>query len=259
MGADEAFISSGTWSLMGVESERPFVDETARLLNFTNEGGVNGRYRVLKNIAGLWLIQQMGKELGMRNATVLTRAAEAAVPWRSLINPTDARFLRPPSMITAVREFCAETGQPEPVDEGALARCAFESLALSYRQVKSELESLLGRSIARIHIGGGGGQNRLLDQLTADTCQVPVIVGPAEVSVLGNACVQFIALGVLASLGEARALIRRSFAVQDVEPRHVVPDAVWNRFYEYARRPGPNTPERRSLASRPSPPESPPS
>ncbi len=232
--ADEAFVSSGTWSLMGVESARPLAGEDARGMNFTNEGGVGGRYRVLKNIAGLWFTQRIGEELGM-GAPPLVAAAEAAAPWRALIDPDDGRFLSPPSMIAAIRGFCAETGQPEPSGAGELARCALDSLALSYRRVKGEIETLLGHPVARIHIGGGGAQNLLLDQLAADACQVPVIVGPAEISVLGNACVQLIALGVLSSLDDARALVRRSFDTREVEPRQPVPDAVWARFQSFAR------------------------
>jgi rhamnulokinase len=234
-GADEAFISSGTWSLMGVESERPLADETARRLNFTNEGGVGRRYRVLKNIAGLWLLQRIGEERGLRDAVHLVAAAHRAAPWRSAIDPDDPRFLNPPSMIDAIRGYCAETGQPAPADDGELVRCALESLALSYRRVKGELEAALGHPLARVHIGGGGGRNRLLDQLAADACQVPVIVGPAEISVIGNACVQLIALGALSSLREARALIRRSFAPQLVEPRGQVPEAAWRRFQALPR------------------------
>jgi rhamnulokinase len=236
-GADaEAFISSGTWSLMGVETARPLADETARRLNVSNEGGVERRTRALKNSAGLWLLQRIGGEMELA-AAELAAAAEAAAPWRSLVDPDDPRFLDPPNMACAIRSFCAETGQPEPDDAGALARCALESLALCYRRVKLELELLLGRTIARIHIGGGGGQNRLLDQLAADACEVPVLVGPAEVSVLGNACVQLIGLGQLGSLDEARALVRRSFAPIEFAPRAKVPDAAWSRFQALAAPP----------------------
>ncbi|HKE16040.1 MAG TPA: rhamnulokinase [Kofleriaceae bacterium] len=241
-GADEAFISSGTWSLMGVESERPLVDDAARQANFTSEGGVGRRFRVLKNIAGLWLLQRIGEERGHRDAAALVSAALGAPPWRSVIDPDDPRFLNPDSMVGAMVGFCRETGQPAPADDGELARCALESLALSYRRVKGELEAALGHPLVRIHIGGGGGRNELLDQLAADACQVPVIVGPAEVSVLGNACVQLIALGELSSLRDARALIRRSFAPQLVEPRAQVPEAAWRRFQALPRPPSRGSP-----------------
>lgn len=261
---DEAFISSGTWSLMGVESQHPIASESARRLNFTNEGGVERRYRVLKNIAGLWLTQCIGRELGKPEASLLA-AASAAAPWRSSIDPDDARFLNPPSMIEAIRSFCVETGQPEPADEGALVRCALESLALSYRHVKDELESLLGRRLTRIHIGGGGGQNGMLNQLAADACEVPVVVGPKEISLLGNGCVQLIALGALSSLDQARALVRRSCTAPELQPRAAIPEHVRARFQTFSRRRAESDRaqsdrvERDPSAERPSAPESPPS
>jgi rhamnulokinase len=225
----DAFLISGTWSLMGLESERALADDAARRLGFTNEGGVERRYRVLKNIAGLWLVQRLARELRKPEAQ-LAAAAATASPWRSLVDPDDPRFLNPPSMVGAIRSFCAETAQPEPADEGALARCAFESLALAYRRVKGELEQLLGRPLARLRVGGGGGQNALLNQLTADACQLPLAVGPAESSVLGNACVQLLALGAFRSLDEARAALGRSFATSELAPRGLVPDAALERF-----------------------------
>jgi len=255
-GEHEAFLISGTWSLMGIESARPFVDATARGLNFTNEGGVERRYRVLKNIAGLWLTQRIGQESGTRDED-LVAAARTARPWRSLIDPEDARFLSPPSMIAAIRGFCAETGQPEPADVGALARCAFDSLALSYRRVMGELEGLLGHPITRIHIGGGGTQNRLLDQLAADACNVPVIIGPAESSVLGNACVQLIGLGVFGGLADARAHIRRSFPEDTMLPRGQVPHDAWDRFRALGQRRPPSDAADRGPIISPQAPQAP--
>jgi rhamnulokinase len=137
-------------------------------------------------------------------------------------------------MIAAIRALCAETGQPAPADPGALVRCALDSVALRYRRVKIELETVLGHPLARIHLGGGGGQNRLLVQLAADACELPVIIGPSEIAVLGNAGVQLVALGVLGSLREARAMIRRSFAPREVAPRQRVPDLAWARFESLA-------------------------
>jgi rhamnulokinase len=234
-GPDEAFLISGTWSLMGIESARPFHDAAARRLNFTNEGGVERRYRVLKNLAGLWLTQRIAHESGARD-TDLIAGAEAAAPWRSLIDPEDPRFLSPPSMIAAIRGFCVETGQPVPGDAGQLARCAFDSLALSYRRVKAELEGLLGHPLARLHVGGGGSRNRLLDQLAADACDLPLILGQAESSLVGNACVQLIGLGIFDSLGDARAQLRRAFPGHTVVPRGTVPGSVWDRFSDLGQR-----------------------
>jgi len=232
---DEAFISSGTWSLMGIESPVPFANATARRLNFGNEGGLERRYRVLKNIMGLWLVQRIRQESGSPDHATLVEAAEAAKPWRSLVHPNDARFLNPPSMTAAIRDFCAGTGQPVPEGLGALARCAIDSLALSYRQVKDELETLRGRPLTRIHIVGGGCQNRLLDQLCADACRLPVSAGPVETTCLGNACGQLMALGVLRSLADARALVRQSYAVEEFLPRKAVPEAIWERFQSLAK------------------------
>jgi rhamnulokinase len=229
----EAFIISGTWSLMGVESQRPLVDEVALRCNVSNEGGVERRFRVLKNIVGLWLMQRLAQELG-KPESVLVAAAAAAPAWRASIDPTDGRFLNPASMVAAIQGFCSETGQEPPAGEGALARCALESLALSYRRVKDELERLLDRPLIRLRMGGGGVQNGLLNQLTADACEVPVQVGPAESSALGNGCVQLIGLGVFSSLDEARAIVRRSFDSSEIEPRCSVPDAVRERFARLA-------------------------
>jgi len=234
-GPDEIFISSGTWSLMGFESRAPFASETARRLNFANEGGVERRYRVLKNIAGLWLVQRIRLEAGSPDHAAVVEAARAAEPWRSLVDPDDPRFLNPPSMSEAIHAFCAESGQPVPKGLGGLARCALDSLALSYRRVKGEIETLRGATASRIHIVGGGAQNRLLDQLCADACQLPVLAGPIETSALGNACAQLIALGALRSLAEARALVRRSCAVEEYHPRGAVPGAAWKRFQSFAR------------------------
>jgi rhamnulokinase len=225
----EAFLISGTWSLMGVESSRPLADEVARRLNVTNEGGVERRYRVLENVAGLWLLQRIARELDEPESALVAAAARAPA-WRSSIDPDDARFLNPPSMVAAIRSFCVETEQEVPADGGALARCVLESLALAHRRVKDDLELLLGRPLTRIRVGGGGTQVRLLEQLTADACQVPLEAGPAEISLLGNACVQLIGLGAFASLDEARGILRRSFERNELEPRSVVPDAVRERF-----------------------------
>jgi rhamnulokinase len=236
-GEDDVFISSGTWSLMGIESPIPFASDAARRLNVTNEGGVERRYRVLKNIAGLWIIERIRKELGERHEDLI-EAARAAPAWHSLIDPHDPGFFNPPSMVEAIATFCAATGQPRPETAGALARTVFESLALSYRTVAGELASLRGRPVSRIHIVGGGSQNRFLNQLAADACEVPVRTGPVETSALGNACVQLVGLGVLPSLDAARALIRRSYPAVDYAPRTPVPDEPVQRFAAFcARRP----------------------
>jgi rhamnulokinase len=235
-GTDTAYISSGTWSLMGIESRVPLAGEDALRENVTNEGGVERRFRVLKNIVGLWLTQRIRQELGGEDHAALVAAAAAAAPWRSLIDPEDPRFYNPPSMIEAVRGFCAETDQPVPEGAGALARCAFESLALCYRRTAAGLAALRGRPLERIHIVGGGSQNRLLDQLCADACQLPVRAGPVETAALGNACVQLIALGALPSLDAARALVRRSFEVVELAPGAPPPPEALQRFEGFGAR-----------------------
>jgi rhamnulokinase len=240
-GDGEVFLSSGSWSLMGIESRVPFASDAAQRLNVTNEGGVERRYRVLKNITGLWIIERIRKELGDVEVRELVEAAGAAAPWRSLIDPDDPRFFHPPSMVNAIVAFCADTGQPRPDTAGALARAVFDSLALSYRTVSGELAELRGSPVSRIHIVGGGSQNRLLNQLCADACEVPVRAGPVETSALGNACLQLVGLGVLPSLDAARALIRRSYPVEDYTPGAPVPADSLHRFaaFRAARAPHP--------------------
>ena len=229
-GDGEVFLSSGTWSLMGIESRVPFASDAARLMNVTNEGGVERRYRVLKNIMGLGIVERIRQELGSDGHGDLVDAARAAAPWRSLIDPDDPSLFHPPSMVQAIAAFCARTGQPCPENPGSLVRAVFDSLALSYRAVAGELAALRGRPMSRIHIVGGGSQNRLLNQLAADACEVPVRSGPVETSALGNACVQLMGLGVLPSLDAARALIRRSYPVEEYTPDAPVPRDVLQRF-----------------------------
>ncbi len=233
---DEAFISSGTWSLMGIESKTAFADVQALAANVSNEGGVERRYRILKNIMGFWLIQRVRKELGSPDHARLVTAAGGGAPWHSLIDPQDARFLNPADMTAEIQAFCQETGQPVPESVGALSRCIFDSLALSYRRVKEELETLRGRPVNRIRIVGGGSQNELVNQLCADACGVPVTAGPVETTALGNVCVQMIALGQLSGLDEARALVRRSFPLTEYVPRQRVPETAWNRFQSFSTR-----------------------
>jgi len=229
----EAFLSSGTWSLMGVESMAPMVSDLAMRLNFSNEGGFGRRYRVLKNIMGLWLVQRLCLETNTPIDHVLLGAAANAAPWRSIVNPDDPRFLNPPSMKDAIRKYCIDTQQPLPASLAQLTRCAFESLALSYRMVKEELEALSGRSLTRIRIVGGGSRNHFLNQLSANTCQLPISAGPVEASALGNLCAQMIALGEIDGLAEARSLIRRSFEIQEYLPQEGVPDRVWRQFQQF--------------------------
>jgi rhamnulokinase len=232
-GTSWAYLSSGTWSLMGVELDAPLINEKALQYNFTNEGGVGGTIRFLKNIMGLWLVQECrrawersGQAFGYDD---LTRLAEAAGPFVSLVNPDDASFLLPPSMPAALADFCRRTGQPVPAEPGSVVRCALESLALRYRWVLERLEELTGRHPEVVHVVGGGCQNQLLCQFTADACNRPVLAGPVEATAIGNVLVQALGLGLLGSLADAREVVRRSFEVTAYTPRQ--PER-WQEPYE---------------------------
>ena len=222
------YISSGTWSLMGIELPTPLIDDRVLARNFTNEGGVFGTIRLLKNIAGLWLIQECrriwareGKDYTWE---ALMQAATEAPPLATLIDPDDATFLAPDDMPEAIAAFCRKTGQPVPDSHGAVIRTALESLALRYRQVLCWLEELTGGTIETIHIVGGGSQNTLLCQMTADACGRRVVTGPVEATALGNVAVQAIAQGELADLAQARQAVRASFEPTVYEPAET---AVW--------------------------------
>jgi len=232
-GENWAYLSSGTWSLMGVELSTPLITDACRELNFTNEIGHGGSVRLLKNISGLWLVQECrrawaasGQDL---DYAMLTQLATEAPPFVSLINPTDARFLAPGDMPQAIAAYCRETGQPAPVTAGAFVRCALESLALLYRRTLRQIEQLLGRKIERLHIVGGGSRNALLNQFTSDALQVPVLAGPVEATAAGNVLIQAIALKHLDSLSAARRVVRDSFPVTIVAPG--APTA-WDKAYD---------------------------
>jgi rhamnulokinase len=231
-GPSWAYISSGTWSLMGVELAAPLADDRALAANFTNEGGVGGTVRFLKNIMGLWLVQECRRAWERAGTTysydALSRMAEAAPPFVSVMDPDDASFILPPNMPAALADYCRRTGQPAPADAGATVRCALEGLALRYRWVLDKLENLTGKKLETIHVVGGGSQNALLCQLTADACNRPVLAGPVEATAIGNLLVQAIGLGVLDSLADAREVVRRSFNVKTYTPRE---PAAWDGPY----------------------------
>jgi rhamnulokinase len=235
-GESWAYISSGTWSLMGAEIPGPRIDEQVRRFNFTNEGGVGGTIRFLKNIMGLWLVQECRRAWERAGQTFtydeLARLAAGAPPFVSLVDPDDPTFMLPPSMPAAIGEFCRRTGQPVPTEPGHVVRCALESLALKYRWVLDRLETLLGHRLETIHVVGGGSQNTLLCQLTADACNRPVLAGPVEATAIGNVLVQAIGLGLLGSLRDAREVVRRSFEVTTYTPQK--PES-WQKPYERFR------------------------
>jgi rhamnulokinase len=217
-----AYISSGTWSLVGVESPVPQLSLRALRLNVTNEGGVDDTWRVLKNVMGLWLVQQCKRSFDARGKRFsyaqLVKLAEAAGPSRSLVNPDDARFLNPPDMPGAIQDFCRETGQPVPKSAGGLIRCALESLAVKYAGTLRGIEKLTGEKIGVVHIVGGGSQNVLLNQLTADASGRTVIAGPVEATALGNLLTQVRAHGEIGSLAELRAVVRSSSGLREFSP-----------------------------------------
>jgi rhamnulokinase len=220
--ANWAYISSGTWSLMGVEAKKAVLTPRALELNMTNEGGIDGTYRLLKNIMGLWLVQQCKRsfEAAGQNHTYgeLVQLAARAPALRSLVNPNATRFLNPPDMVKAMQAFCRDTQQPVPRTSGELARSAHESLALMYREVCGSLEELTGEQIEVIHIVGGGSQNALLNQMTADACQRPVVAGPVEATALGNILTQVRADNEVGSLAEMREVVRAGAQVQEFSP-----------------------------------------
>ena len=221
-GRDWAYLSSGTWSLMGVEQSAPLVTEACRELNFTNEIGYGGSVRLLKNISGMWLVQECRREWACSGQefdyATLTRLAAEAPAFVSLINPADPRFMAPGGMPARIARFCRESGQPVPASPGAFIRCALESLALLYRRTLLQIEQLTGRKIERLHIVGGGSQNALLNQFTANALQIPTLAGPTEATAAGNVLIQAVALGHLPSLTAIRDTVRASFEVKRVEP-----------------------------------------
>ena len=229
---DWCYISSGTWSLMGVETPRPIINQRCYELNFTNEGGVGGTTRVLKNIAGLWLMQecrriwkQEGREYGFDD---LIQRASQSPPLAALFNPDAAAFVAPKDMPAAIRDDCSRTRQAVPQSEGAVIRAALESLALRYRMVLGYLEQLIGGRIETIHIVGGGSQNRLLNQMTADATNRRVVAGPVEATAIGNLMMQAVAQGAIGTIAQAREIIRTSFAVQEYRPKQ---PPAWDEAY----------------------------
>lgn len=233
-----AFLSSGTWSLLGTELDAPLINAETLRLNFTNEGGANGTTMLLKNVMGLWMLQGCRRVWSAAGRDYdypeLMEAAARERPFRSLVNPDDASFLYPEEMPAAISRFCTRTDQPPPANPGGFTRCVLESLALKYRLVIANLARLTGRAIEQIRVIGGGSKNHLLNQFTADATGCRIIAGPAEATALGNIAVQLVATGRAASLNEARAIVDRSFPVDIVEPRDT---AAWDdaaaRFQHY--------------------------
>jgi rhamnulokinase len=234
-GGNWAYISSGTWSLVGVEEKAPIITPEALDRNFTNEGGLAGTIRFLKNVTGLWLVQQCRRAWeGTRAYSYdeLTRLAAGTPPFRALIDPDAPEFLNPPDMPEAIRDYCRKTGQVPPATDASLVRSIFESLALKYRLVIDQMEEVVGHPVERIHIIGGGSQNRLLCQFAADATGRPVSAGPAEATAVGNILVQAMALKSVGSHEEMRTVVRDSFEPADYEPRQ---DKTWRDAFDRFR------------------------
>ncbi|NUQ65323.1 MAG: rhamnulokinase [Pirellulales bacterium] len=226
---DWCYISLGTWALMGVESPQPVVNDTVLKLNFTNEGGVGNTFRLLKNISGLWLVQecrrawnQVGRNWDWED---LNKLSAAAKPLVTFIDPDASEFLAPENMPEAIRQYARKTGQPAPDSEGAVLRCALDSIAMKFRKVLAMCEELVRGRIDTIHIVGGGTKNRQLCQAAADACARRVLAGPVEATATGNIMMQAVAAREVGNIAEAREVIRNSFPLEEYEPQNT---AAWD-------------------------------
>lgn len=235
-GENPAYISSGTWSLMGVETSEVITNPKTFKYNIAFEGGVEHRYRMLKNIMGLWLIQECRREYQSmgRNYSFgdLAQLAEKEQPFRSLIDPDYEDFYAPGNMLEKIQSFCEKTAQPLPETPGQFIRAIEESLALKYRWVLEILEDITGKNIGCIHILGGGGQDRILNQFTANACAKPVYVGPTEAALTGNFLMQMKARGEIADIFQGRDIVSRSFEIERYEPVDIT---IWEEKYQYMK------------------------
>ncbi|MBI4881695.1 MAG: rhamnulokinase [Planctomycetes bacterium] len=230
------YISSGTWSLLGAELDRPCITAAAQAIPFTNEGGVAGTTRFLKNITGLWLVQECRRQLDHQGESfdygTLTELAAAAESFRTLIDTAHPPFLTPGDMPAKIRAFAQVSHQPEPADPGMLVRCCLESLALAYRHTLVQMEHALGRTFDVVHIVGGGSRNRLLNQMAANAMGRRVLVGPAEATAIGNGLVQALGARHVSDTSHMRRIVRESFAPEVLEPRDA---AAWDGAYRRFR------------------------
>ena len=229
---DFLFISSGTWTLFGTEIDKPILNEKSAALNLTNEGGYGGKITFLKNIIGLWLIQESrrqwkreGKDFSYTDLAEMARGAEG---FRSYIDPDDPDFMIPGNIPRRIQEYCRRTNQEVPATIPEIARCVYQSLALKYRWALGEIEACTGRRYASLHMVGGGVQDSFLCQLTANACGLPLAAGPVEATVLGNIAVQMMTLGSIRDIAEARRLISDSNPIASYEPQDI---EQWNEAY----------------------------
>jgi len=228
-----AYLSSGTWSLMGIETEYPIITDESYAINFTNEGGINGTTRFLKNITGMWLLEEClkewkatGKAYDYSDITSMSMTVEG---FQSMIDPDDDSFANPKSMTAAIVSFCKKTNQKIPVSDAAFTRCIFDSLALKYRYVLSYLQKTAPFPIEKLHVIGGGSKNNLLNQATANSIGMPVVAGPSEATAIGNVMVQAKSLGLLDSLQDIRTVIRHSVSLETFYPENT---ELWNDAYQ---------------------------
>ncbi|MDL2217725.1 rhamnulokinase [Christensenellaceae bacterium OttesenSCG-928-M15] len=229
---DFAFCSSGTWSLFGVETVEPVLTDDVYASNFSNEGTVQGGYRPLKNIMGLWIIQECRREWAKEGNRLswdaIVHAAEQALPFQSLIDPDDAPFFKAGGMVQKIREYCGRTGQRVPQSVGEVARCVYESLALKYRWTIERLEKIKGERVEALNIVGGGIQNTLLNQMVSNSIGRPVITGPVEGAAMGNILMQAVALGELSGIEDVRAVVKNSVETGEYLPKE---QEEWREAY----------------------------
>jgi rhamnulokinase len=232
-GENWAYISSGTWSLVGVELASPILDQRALKHNFTNEGGINGKIRFLRNTMGLWLLQRCQKDWDAASENFeyreLMEMARQAPPFQCWLDPDDSTFLNPPNMLGAIVDFCQRSNQSPPADKPQFVRPVLESLALKYRQIVQTPKEIRGQNLDVIHVVGGGSKNELLNQFTADATGLPVIVGPVEATSLGNIISQSVAKGELADFDQGRELVARSFPTKTFLPMNT---EKWTDLYD---------------------------
>lgn len=228
-----AYLSSGTWSLMGIEVKDAIINDETFALNFTNEGGIEGTTRFLKNITGMWLLEQCLKEWKKEGISYayekLVKMAESAPAFQSLIDPDHASFANPASMTKAITEYCVATGQPAPANHAEFVRCIFESLSLKYKYILGKIKGLAPFPIEKLHVIGGGSKNPLLNQWTANALGIPVIAGPSEATAIGNIMIQAKAAGCVETLTEMRQIIRESVHLEEFQPES---NNEWEAAYQ---------------------------
>ena len=230
---DFVYLSSGTWSIMGIESPQPIISEQSLKCNFTNEGGVEGTTRFLKNIMGMWLIQEVQRIWANEGTNYswikMVELARESQPFQFLIDPDDPMFLNPKDMTQAVRDYCYQTAQGTPRTHGETIRCIYDSLALKYRYTLEQIEDVAGKKFEVIHIIGGGANNHFLNQLTSDATGLEVVAGPTEATAIGNVMIQAKALGYVGSLSEIREIVARSSELVHFTPSG---ELNWDEAYD---------------------------